>query len=703
MPIHLDKINVKKLGPLASLNHSFGLLNLIYGQNETGKTYLVEFLLGAIFRHSSNWKLREYPGSGAVTISGLQEKSIKFTLKSRQKIEDYWEVKELGLPLNMAQLLMVKGGELQLTETPGGINRDLIRTTLTNEAVLDQIQKSIPKTIQEADLIHQEIQGPNRGVLKNHLQLASQIKKLSNLLERVEDEYSRGPLRQLELKISSIQSSLSVQDQAKKHLAYQLHQQHRKKINQKEKLSDQSIQDIQVQILEFNTKKINLSEQEKKLQENRDASQHYLWLNQAITIWEKRNLGDTKYPDFWIFAIIFLFFLIGLILLGINDLVPGFNFDLIGFPLSLISVGLLVHFGIRSQQSTSTIDDSEERQSIRAEYKTRFGNSLPGLSILKEKREKIQKNYFQLEPLENEVTALKTYLTQSKSNIQNLFEQLSGIHILSKDWENAYQDIKKSSMALTEEVKSLSQELDKLNIPTDLISEQPAAEEYSSQKVIELKKDLNSTELKLDSINDSMNTLKQLICHETGDEISIQWEDLLFNLRSLTNDKELEYRTFTAQLIAMIGVNKILDQIEKEEDQKIQQEINTPEVSALIHSITGSYQTLELIDDQVYVSDPYAQYKLSDLSTGAREQILLALRLGMALNLTGGDPLFLILDDAFQHSDWNRREILVKLMIDLTKKGWQITYLTMDDHLRDLFLKYGKTELKENFTFIGLA
>jgi uncharacterized protein YhaN len=194
-----------------------------------------------------------------------------------------------------------------------------------------------------------------------------------------------------------------------------------------------------------------------------------------------------------------------------------------------------------------------------------------------------------------------------------------------------------------------------------------------------------------------------VLCYETGNEISIKWEDLLFNLRSITEEKQMEYRAQTARLVAMIGVNQILKQIEKEEDLKIQQDINTPEVTALIHSITGSYQSLELINDQVYVSDPYSQYSLSNLSTGAKEQILFALRMGMALNLTGGDPLFLILDDAFQHSDWNRREILVKSIIDLTKMGWQITYLTMDDHIRDLFLKFGKGKLKNKFTFIELA
>ena len=83
--------------------------------------------------------------------------------------------------------------------------------------------------------------------------------------------------------------------------------------------------------------------------------------------------------------------------------------------------------------------------------------------------------------------------------------------------------------------------------------------------------------------------------------------------------------------------------------------------------------------------DNYGRYRVSDLSTGAREQVLLGLRIGFASRLLDGTPLFLILDDAFQHSDWVRRERLVEKLFTLAKDGWQINYFTMDDHIRMLF------------------
>ena len=73
------------------------------------------------------------------------------------------------------------------------------------------------------------------------------------------------------------------------------------------------------------------------------------------------------------------------------------------------------------------------------------------------------------------------------------------------------------------------------------------------------------------------------------------------------------------------------------------------------------------------------------MSTGVREQAFLALRMGFASIAMEGKTGFLILDDAFQHSDWNRRENLVKRTMSFVQSGWQVFYFTMDDHIRDLF------------------
>ena len=76
MAIRIDRIKVNRGGPLDS---DFELepsdLNLIYGLNETGKTYIVESAINLLFRTGrrapANWDLREWDFAGKIVISGL--------------------------------------------------------------------------------------------------------------------------------------------------------------------------------------------------------------------------------------------------------------------------------------------------------------------------------------------------------------------------------------------------------------------------------------------------------------------------------------------------------------------------------------------------------------------------------------------------------------------------------------------------------
>ena len=65
---------------------------------------------------------------------------------------------------------------------------------------------------------------------------------------------------------------------------------------------------------------------------------------------------------------------------------------------------------------------------------------------------------------------------------------------------------------------------------------------------------------------------------------------------------------------------------------------------------------------------------------------MIALLLLFSRHYLDGEPGFLLLDDALQNSDWDRRANMVDHLVELVRSsGWQIFYFTMDDHLRDLF------------------
>ena len=140
---------------------------------------------------------------------------------------------------------------------------------------------------------------------------------------------------------------------------------------------------------------------------------------------------------------------------------------------------------------------------------------------------------------------------------------------------------------------------------------------------------------------------------------------LLEGLRQRRRDADDDYRQITARILGQIGVAQVLERLRTEEDEKIREGLQAPEIAERLSEVTGQRRSLDFQEGELVVLGETADHKLPALSTGAREQVLLALRMGFASRLAGGQPLFLLLDDAFQHSDWERRERLVAQAVEL--------------------------------------
>jgi len=118
-------------------------------------------------------------------------------------------------------------------------------------------------------------------------------------------------------------------------------------------------------------------------------------------------------------------------------------------------------------------------------------------------------------------------------------------------------------------------------------------------------------------------------------------------------------------------------------------------VSGVLRRITGRYVAVARNGATTLTvrESGGREYPLEELSRGTRDQVYLALRVGLAeaaLEAGGsGGEGFLLLDDAFLTADWERRERMVEAVSALTDRGWQIVYLTCDTHLRELFEEAG--------------
>jgi len=132
-------------------------------------------------------------------------------------------------------------------------------------------------------------------------------------------------------------------------------------------------------------------------------------------------------------------------------------------------------------------------------------------------------------------------------------------------------------------------------------------------------------------------------------------------------------------------VHETIEELQKQEDEKLLEKLNSEDIVSLIQRLTRRYKALGFDEKDIIISDDYFSFNIKDLSTGAKEQVMIALRIGFAKSILKQETAFLIFDDAFQHSDYKKRPLLIDTLFDLAQEGWQIIYLTMDNHIRDLF------------------
>ena len=179
--------------------------------------------------------------------------------------------------------------------------------------------------------------------------------------------------------------------------------------------------------------------------------------------------------------------------------------------------------------------------------------------------------------------------------------------------------------------------------------------------------------------------LKARVVQATGLANS-DWEDLITDLHVKREEAAQEYQKHTAEILAKIQVNTVIEECRVDENSRIAQGLERDELTEPLQALTGRYRSIRLDDEGlVLTSDSDEDYPLASMSTGAREQTFLALRMGFASIAMEGKTGFLILDDAFQHSDWDRRINLVARTLSFVESGWQVFYFTMDDHIKRLF------------------
>jgi uncharacterized protein YhaN len=705
MSVRIAEINVQNLGPISDLQLKFGLFNLIYGKNESGKTYLVEFILRSLFQSSKVWNLRDTSANGRVSVAGLQDEFQDFSPTSSKKIDDYWvEVRE-GMPVKMEKLLVVKGAELRLIEdVPGGINRTILREFLSSEALLDEIQERISKTVQKASIDGFVIEGVRKGKIAKREESQKELERIDGLMAEIDELYSSGYRASLDRELGSVREAIEGQKMAKRYLAYQIVGEISDLQVDKGDLSSEVIQEIRDLNQTYKRTSNSIKSKGQEIEGLKEDSVNYQWLEKAIEEYKilvsKVSLQIRK-----IFLVLASVFIVASILTQ-GAVWARWIDPTIGHIAALSSLVLGTTFAalyIRQQQASlhKSFDYFEEQQ-IFDEFERRFGERGRSLASLEAVQAQLREKFFIRQHLVESMDEERTTIETTRVKILDKFDRLGWEAEQEGPWDGLVMELEARLREITTQIQEKDKELARLDVdPSDFVEEDPSVR-YQKSVLEELEESERALSAELKDEKRKLEDLKQKICMITDDEISIDWEPLIEHLIQKREEVSAEYKGLTAEILGKILVQEELQILREREDEKIHDTLQSKFVSTPLQQITKRYEKVTLEGDQLLVSDAYQTFPLSDLSTGAQEQVLLALRLGCAARILGKESLFLLLDDAFQYADWDRRGWLLEVMVDLAQAGWQILYLTMDNHLRDLFHDMGESKFKEDFVYYAL-
>ena len=602
-----------------------------------------------------------------------------------------------GLPSDFGQLLVVRAGET-LISSP----EDLVKDKLSGLGMLDGVLDSIPKAVLGASIVANDLEGSNQGRIKNFREARERLRTLN----RIRDEYGQDQgilLDDAKAKVAVLEEQKRNMEKALRHHAF---------------LTASKIDSLQKEIEKFPSdlpelqKSVEdlteLDEQIAKTTADKEFSEakleHETWLRKAIIEYQdltsKRMdsgvVKSTKSKVILTLVGVLSFFGVGEALWDISPWVTG------GVCLMAV-IGALFYLWKMEGKSKALVLDPRVSD-LENEYQQRFGEHLKSLATLQEKETQLAECRG---ALRTHVSALKEYQVSVsrlkgilEPRIADLFSELEKM-----DWKDTLFELAKTGAQLRRELDTLTGRLTAHGIAKEDYLEEDPGITWDRQANVLLANELDQEKRNLSIGEEEQSELKSKIGREIG-MVSLNWEELIGGLERAIEEAMSSYKKVTAEIIGQICVAQAVRGQKKERDRHISKRLQDEDLVEELQRIgKGRFSGLGWQDGKLSVTDGENRFDaIEQLSTGAKEQVMIALRSLFSRIYLGEMPAFLLLDDAFQQSDYRRREDLVEHTLRLvSERGWQIFYFTMDNHLRDLFKERAENQLGGDFEYIELS
>lgn len=697
MNVRIDRITILREGPL---NDDFilepRLLNLIYGHNETGKTYIVEALISLLFRTGRNtpWTstrtrtraptVREWDPRGEIEVSGLEEGPTIFT-PGGPRLEDY-SFRDEALPEDLSRLMVVRAGDTRLSVAGDGVGDEVLRTYLSGNRVLDEVESRIEQeTVKNARIDDGMIVADKKGLIRDRLTLEHELSYIDELRREVDEKASLVVMNSLQRRQRRIESRLGEMEDAKRHRAFQVYEEKQKLQMKLDRLpSENDLMDLYRDMSVFDDRKRELEGLDRRMEDLPPVQEDLRWLEMAAEEYlpASGTAGENSSGFIracrWLLPVLILLSAAGAFFSRILALAAAAG--------SLMCLAV-IYLGRTSGISPET---GERLRRLEEEFQRRFQRPLTDPATLKVVRGELEKQDIRCRGvMENREKAREDILRLEK-DIRARFRSLCGEDVPSGEWDHRLEGLRGERKKLQDAIVSRGSVLASLNVQPDYYLPEPPDASWDQKAYLDLRDELESVSQSLQEERKNLDELKDRIASATNGS-SRDIRRLISALEEKRGEVAGAHRAVTARILAENTVYRAVGHYRSRENARLEDALGSPEVINPLCEITGRYNGIRMSENgelDLSVSGR-GTYPLSRLSTGAAEQVYVALRTGFA-QLSLGKPAFLILDDAFQHSDWERRKKLVDHVTELVRSGWQVFYFTMDDHLRKLFEGRGR-------------
>jgi exonuclease SbcC len=683
----INKIELRDYGPIKEFFLEPGMFNVIYGANETGKTALVEVITAVLFKVKTRYGKPE-----DITLE-IEFEGKRLTLPS-MKFSYFLQNAEI------ASLLYVRASESALYDKKEQANFwDSLKSMLSQtgpQIPIPEIIKKIREGIGYQPRKN-EWKSEKRIVIEN---TRKRLEQLKNFIKEIgEIENKKKELKKLSQEYTRLCEELRSIENFKKFKIYQeMKKLYEEYVDKKNALSfyDRYTEEDLHKWQELEIGKKSITAQAKERDELTGETEN---LNKELTvvsrkleliekyrikekIYQKKEIG--KEPGYFYPSLIFL--------IGFLLLILGFKFNfsiLISLIIFLISIIGFTFVAIK--KSRIKIEHLKNQQ------------VLNDAELLLEKR---IKDFDELKDainfLENKKVEIETLITAKSERLKELSSSIPAEEVERQIEELRHKTGCGEISKLKEKLFEKKKIQDELNgISAKLFSYLGEKDETKWQRLIDEKKfpppqkeyDITIA----DELEKQVKNIEEEV-HRLQRDIKI-FEDVKKSQYGITSEDqalkeiseiEAQLSNYDLELKAVLKAEEILNQISSELDNFIENIVSGEDsLSEYFYKVTRKYKKIKIENqDFVAVDEEGNEYPINLLSSGARDQLLLCFRFS-ALKKLFPAGIFLLLDDAFIFSDWERRCRLAELLKKFVDEGNQVFYFTSDEHSRDLLARYG--------------